>query len=159
MTEKPGYFPAFLKTEGKRVLVIGAGTIGSRRIAALAQFRWQVDVIAPTADDKVIALQRDGQIRYSPRKAELSDISGYDMVLVCTDSKELNHSFVLACRHEGIPVNDCSSQQDCDFFFPGLVILYSLVVGVTAGGCDHRKARRIRERIEEILEEEINSHE
>ena len=51
-------------------------------------------------------------------------------------------------------MNVCSDRRKCDFYFPGIVARDNVVIGVTAGGTDHRKAREVREKIERLLEEE-----
>ena len=41
------YFPMFVDLEGKHVLAVGAGTIGSRRILTLLKFGAQVTAVDP----------------------------------------------------------------------------------------------------------------
>ena len=53
----------------------------------------------------------------------------------------------------GIPVNDSEKKELCDFWFPGVVTEGNVIVGLTASGEDHKKARRIREQITEMLAE------
>ena len=77
-----------------------------------------------------------------------------DLVLACTDDPELNGEIYSVCKCLGIPVNVCSDRRKCDFYFPGIVAKDNVVIGVTAGGTDHRKAREVREKIERLLEEE-----
>ena len=43
------YFPMFVDLEGKHVLAVGAGTIGSRRILTLLKFGAQVTAVDPNA--------------------------------------------------------------------------------------------------------------
>ena len=45
-------------------------------------------------------------------------------------------------------------RAESDFFFPGLAMEDSIVIGVTASGTDHKKAKRITEQIKEILKGE-----
>ena len=75
-------------------------------------------------------------------------------MLACTDDPQLNSEIFGVCRCLGILVNVCSDRRKCDFYFPGVVSRDHVVVGVTAGGEDHGKARRIREKIEKLLEDE-----
>ena len=53
---------------------------------------------------------------------------------------EINERVVADCRKRGIPVNDASRKENCDFYFPGIVKEGETVIGVTAGGKDHRFA-------------------
>ena len=51
-------------------------------------------------------------------------------------------------------VNVCSDRRKCDFYFPGIVKKEDVVVGITANGKDHKRAKEVREKIEDLLEEE-----
>ena len=55
-------------------------------------------------------------------------------------------------EQEGVYVNVASDREQCDFYFPGIYMEDGLVVGITASGLDHKKARRIREEIQNALE-------
>ena len=92
--------------------------------------------------------------RSAPLKRNLTIIENADLVLACTDDPELNGEIYSVCKCLGIPVNVCSDRRKCDFYFPGIVARDNVVIGVTAGGTDHRKAREVREKIERLLEEE-----
>ena len=48
-------------------------------------------------------------------------------------------------------MNVASDKEKCDFYFPGIVKVGDLVVGVTAQGRDHRKAAEAVEKIRELL--------
>ena len=47
------YFPLFIDLEKKKITVIGAGTIASRRIRTLLNFGAQITVLAPEASEEV----------------------------------------------------------------------------------------------------------
>ena len=49
-------------------------------------------------------------------------------------------------------VNVASDREACDFYFPGVYMRDEMVVGVTASGLDHKKAKRVREEIQNALE-------
>ena len=56
------------------------------------------------------------------------------------------------CKEEGIYVNVSSDREKCDFYFPGVFMQDEIVVGITASGLDHKKARKVREEIQKVLE-------
>ena len=75
------------------------------------------------------------------------------MVFAVTDDRELNARIAAMCREKGILVNVSSDKSLCDFYFPGIVQQGETVIGVSASGKDHAKARKVRERIQTILTE------
>ena len=147
-------FPVFIELQGKKVLVAGGGKIAARRIKALAEFGALVTAAAPQICDEVRSLWEAGRIRWENRPVKREDVEDAFLVIAATDSREANHQVVLWCREAGVPVNAADKKEECDFYFPGIVARDNVVIGVTAGGTDHRKAREVREKIERLLEEE-----
>lgn len=150
------YFPVFIDLSERKIVVAGGGRIALRRIRTLLQFTEMVTLVSPEALPELEALAEEGRIVWIREAYRRELILDADMVLACTDNPAVNDEIYGVCRCLGIPVNVCSDRRKCDFYFPGVVKKENVVVGVTAGGTDHRKAREIRERIRELLDREEN---
>ena len=74
------------------------------------------------------------------------------MVIAATNDRKLNDDIYRVCKEEGVYVNVSSDREKCDFYFPGVFMKDEVVVGITASGLDHKKAKRVREEIENALE-------
>ena len=153
MTERQ-YFPLFVDISEKEILFVGGGKIAARRINALAPFTQRITIVAPEADGSILGLTEEGEVSWIMREFEDEDLEEKDLVFAATDDAELNEQIALMCRQKGILVNVSSDKELCDFYFPGIVRQGDTVIGITASGKDHAKAKRIRERIQEILTEE-----
>ena len=153
MTQKP-YFPLYVDLNDWDILFIGGGSIASRRTKVLLDFAEHITVIAPQAEDEILRLAEEEKITLIRRRFEATDLAGRDLVFAATDDKDLNEEIAAMCREKGIYVNAASDRDLCDFFFPGIVKQGETVIGITASGKDHVKARKIRERIQNILTEE-----
>ena len=153
MSDKP-YFPLFVDLSGKDILFVGGGSIAARRIGVLQPFAEEITVVAPEADGSIIELTESGFVNWIMREFDEGDLERRDIVFAATDDKVLNAEIAAKCRERGILVNVSSDRELCDFYFPGIVRQSETVIGVNASGQDHKKARRVRERIEEILTEE-----
>ena len=154
MAEYP-FFPMFVDLSTKHVVVVGAGKIAARRVNTLMQFCPTVTVVAPEVQPDIDALAEAGRVILRKATYQPTDLAGADLVLACTDDAGLNAGIVEDCRNRGIMVNAASDRTLCDFLFPGIARRDNLVVGVTAGGEDHRLARRATEAIREQLERDI----
>ena len=77
-----------------------------------------------------------------------------DIVFACTNSAEINNEVWAECKRRGVLVNVCSDRFKCDFHFPGIVQRDNVVVGVNAGGKDHRRVKQLRARIDRLMDEE-----
>lgn len=151
-TVKP-YFPMFVDLTEKQVVVVGAGTIAKRRIRSLAEFTNHLVVIAPEVNPELNRMEQEGRIAIRRKKYESEDIFEADMVIAATNDHKINEDIYRVCQERGILVNVCSDKKKCDFYFPGLATRENVVVGVTANGSDHKKAKVVSEKIREMLKE------
>lgn len=147
------WFPLFIKLEGKRVLVAGAGKIASRRIQVLRRFGCRLTVIAPKASGVVMQMAEEGKLIFHRRIVRPDDIQDMDIVLAATDCRAVNLELGEACRKAGILFNTADCREECDFYFPGVIQNGSLIAGVTAGGTNHRLVAAARRKIEQALGE------
>jgi precorrin-2 dehydrogenase/sirohydrochlorin ferrochelatase len=172
--EKP-FFPVFLDLSEKKAVVIGGGTIAERRIRTLSGFVGSITVVSPEVTKVIcgfagfhegIVEETEGAVSESSgngmdascaavtwiaKSYERNDIMNADLVLACTDDADLNNAIYTDCKDLGIPVNDCSDRNKCDFYFPSVVQRDGIVVGINGGGTDHHKVKVIRQRVEEAL--------
>ena len=153
MNRKHKYFPLFVSLEEKEILVVGGGTIASRRIRALLPFGGRLTVIAPEVSDFVKEAAAEGQMVWKQEAYTREALRYADLVLACTDDPELNGEIYSVCKCLGIPVNVCSDRRKCDFYFPGIYMHDEVVVGITASGLNHKRARKVRVAIQEAMEE------
>lgn len=149
--QKKPYFPMFVDLSEKKVIVVGAGTIAKRRIRSLIEFTDHLAVVAPEVNQELLELEDSGQLHIIRKKFDPEDLADADMVIAATNDHQLNNEIYHFCQERGILVNVCSDKNKCDFYFPGLARKENIVVGVTASGSDHKKARSVIEKIREIL--------
>ncbi|MEP7054695.1 MAG: NAD(P)-dependent oxidoreductase [Actinomycetota bacterium] len=79
-------YPLLLDVTGKRVVVVGAGPVATRRAAALAAAGADVTVIAPEGTDAMAALG----VRWHRRVYADGDLAGAWLVHAATDIAEVN---------------------------------------------------------------------
>lgn len=150
MAEYP-WFPMFVNLSDKRALVVGGGTVASRRAGTLALFCGDVAVVAPNVAPELASLPG---VRVVLRPFEPGDLDGADIVVAATDDPALNADIARRCRARGVPVNVASDRALCDFYFPGVAVDGPLTVGVTASGRDHRRAARLTRKVRALLRED-----
>ena len=149
---KKHYFPMFVNLENKNIVVVGGGNIATRRVKTLLKFTRNITVIAPQMTIELQELGKTGQIITVFRPVKRTDFKQAYMVIAATSEWKINDEIYRICKQEGIYVNVVSDKEKCDFYFPGIFMQDDLVVGITASGLDHKKARRLREEIEKALE-------
>ena len=147
------YFPMFVDLYDKNIIVVGGGKIATRRIRTLLQFTRNILVIAPEMTPELIELCNAGFVKYKHRKVKRSDLTDAYIVVAATNDRKINDDIYHICKEEGIYVNVISDKEKCDFYFPGIVMQEELVIGITASGLDHRKAKHLCEKISDVVSE------
>ena len=147
------YFPMFVDLSEKTVLFIGAGRVNAGRIAAMLDFAGHIMVVAPEADERVLAMSEEGLVDLHRRRFDEQDLDGTDIVVIATGHAGTDVRIAGMCRRRGIPVNAASDKTLCDFYFPGIARKDPLVVGVTASGEDHKMAAEATAYFKKLLKD------
>lgn len=145
------YFPMFVDLSDKNIVVVGGGNIATRRVKTLLQFTRNVKAVAPQMTQELTELGKAGLVETVRRPVKRSDFSMAYIVIAATNDWKLNDEIYRICKEEGIYVNVADDKTKCDFYFPGIFMKDELVVGITASGLDHKKARKVRLAIEEAM--------
>ncbi len=148
-------FPVFLDIAGKEIHIYGAGKIATRRVETLLLFAPCLTVHAPEFSIQLQKAALEEKLRIQREVFQPGSIPRDTfMVLAATDDPAVNNSIYEECREKGILVNVCSDQTRCDFHFPGIAVKDDLVIGINAGGKDHRLAKRWTDKIRKEVEED-----
>ncbi len=140
-------FPMFLKLEGRRCLVVGAGAIAEPKIASLLLARATVTVVAPRATPQVRALARSRQILFSKRKYVPRDLSGMFLVVAATNSPTVHKQIYQLAQRRGILCNSVDDPPRCDFFYPAVVRRGPLQIAISTSGASPALAQRLRKQL------------
>ena len=145
--EQPLRFPLFLDLTGKKVVLVGGGTIAARRIGTLRLFGCETVVIAPELTAKAEGLT------WLQRPYEPGDLEGAFLAIAATGDREVNRQVGEEARRLGIPVSVADCEAECSFYFPAICTGEGLVAGVVSSGKDHHKTARAAREIRKVLEE------
>lgn len=148
---KRPYFPMFVDLSAKHIIIIGAGTIAKRRIRSLLDFTDHLTVIAPEVNKELMDLAHTGTITLIKDRYRPDHLLDADIVIAATNEHQTNKAIYDYCKEQGILINVCSDKTLCDFYFPGLVRRENVVIGVTASGTNHKEAKHMIQKIDEML--------
>lgn len=150
------FFPMFVDLSDKKIVVVGGGNIATRRIKTLLQFTRNITAVAPKTTMELHELGKAGFVNLINRPVKRSDFTMAFMVIAATNDWKLNDEIYRVCKEEGIYVNVADDKSKCDFYFPGIYMQDEVVVGITASGLNHKKARKVRAAIQEAMEASDN---
>jgi precorrin-2 dehydrogenase/sirohydrochlorin ferrochelatase len=140
-------FPMFLKLQGRRCLVVGAGRIGQPKIESLLQAGAKVVVVAPRATSRVRELAGSKQIVWRKRNYSASDLSGIFLVIAATDSPRVHEKIYRLAQSRGVLCNSVDDPAHCDFFYPAVVRRGPLQIAISTSGASPALAQRLRRQL------------
>jgi precorrin-2 dehydrogenase/sirohydrochlorin ferrochelatase len=141
-------FPMFLKLEGKRCLVVGAGNVGEPKIGGLIDTGARVRVIALRASEMVQGWARAGKITLELRAFNTEDLDGTFLAVVASASRALNESIYRAAQRRGVLCNVVDDPEHCDFYYPAVVRRGDLQIAISTNGQSPSLSQRLRQQLE-----------
>ncbi len=142
-------FPMFLKLEGRRCLVVGAGAVAEGKIRGLLETGASVQVVGPEAVRQVQKWAWEGTIGWSPRGFQPHDLDGAFLVIAATSSPDLNAQVFNEARERKVLCNSVDDPEHCDFYYPAVVNRGDLQIAISTNGRSPALAQRLRQELEE----------
>lgn len=146
------FFPVFVPPEGKKVLVIGGGSIAERRIRTLMKFDFTVVCVSPSAVAEISELAEQGKLTYIRDNYDKKYLKDCYMVLACTDRRQVNRQAGLDAREKNMLVSVCDSREECNFYFPAIAAGEEVTAGIVGSGRDHHATRRAAAAVRKVIE-------
>ena len=142
-----------LRLAGKKVVVIGGGTVAQRRVPVLISHGADVHVIARAATPAVEALadQQPG-ITLTLRDYRNGDLDGAWYAIAATDDPEVNAEVVAEAESMRIFCVRADAGRDGTAVTPASFDYEGLLVGVLAGG-EHRRSAAVRSAIRDAFQQ------
>ena len=141
-------FPMFLKLDGRRCLVVGAGPVGESKIAGLLETGAHIRVVALEASAPVREWAQAGSIDLELRHFKPEDLDGVFLAIGATSSRALNERIYREAQGRGVLTNIVDVPDLCDFFYPSVVRRGDLQIAVSTAGKSPSLAQKIRQQLE-----------
>src|SRR6202030_813664 len=138
----------FLKMEGRRVLVVGAGKVGEPKIGGLLGTGARIRVVSLQATPALREWAREGKIELDPRAYSSEDLAGAFLVIVATNSRTLNERVYHEAQRRGLLCNVVDVPDLCDFFYPAVVRRGDLQIAVFTARERASLAQKLRQQLE-----------
>jgi len=141
-------FPLFMNLKGKKVLVVGAGPVGMRRIEKLLAANARIRMVCTEPPQTPVS---DGvEVQIEPYNS--SHLDGIRMALAAAP-EEVNRAVVRDAKARGIPVNSASDPDESDFHIPATICKGPLTIAISSGGLAPGVSRVVRQHLETTLDD------
>ncbi|MEY8264135.1 MAG: siroheme synthase CysG [Bermanella sp.] len=145
------YLPLFHKLTNSPCLVIGGGSVASRKIALLLEAGADVSVVSIQLTDALQQLVDQQKIKHCKKQFEDPDITGFQLVIAATDNEQTNLAVSQAANKNNTPVNVVDQPALCSFIFPAIIDRSPMTIAISSGGAAPVLARFIRAKLETLL--------
>jgi len=137
------YYPVNLDIKGKNCLVVGGGTVGTRKIKTLLSCHARVTTISPLFTDDILKLDNPN-LTIHKRDYSSSDIEGMFIVICATDNSQLNLKIADDAKQKNILCNIIDNPSGCNFTLPSVIERGDLMVTVSTGGKSPLFAKKLK---------------
>lgn len=139
-----------LDLRGRRVVIVGGGSVAQRRLGLLVASGADVHVVARAATPAVESMATKGRISLDLRDYRDGDLDGAWYAMACTDEPETNAAVVAEAERNRIFCVRADNARHGSAVTPATARYEGLTVGVLAGG-DHRRSAAVRTSIRDAL--------
>ena len=145
------HFPVFLDLKDRHCLVIGGGSVATRKINNLLKANANVVVISPQISEELKQFGDGDKITVIEREFELSDIALAFLVVAATDDSEVNAQIAKQANNANTMVNVADNAKLCSFIFPSVLDRSPVTIAVSTGGASPVLARQLRMKLETMI--------
>ncbi|TDP41669.1 uroporphyrinogen-III C-methyltransferase [Nocardia ignorata] len=140
-----------LDLRGRRVVVVGGGTVAQRRLGLLVAAGARVHVISRAVTPAVEGMATAGQLTVELRDYRDGDLDEAWYAMACTDEPETNAAVVAEATAKRIFCVRADIARDGTAVTPATARYDGLTLGVLAGGA-HRRSAAVRNGLLEALQ-------
>ena len=145
---KKNYLPIAIDISNSKILIIGGGQSALKKIRILQRSGANIEVVAENIIDEVYA----SGVICRQKRYEKSDLNGYLMLYSCTNNETLDKQIAEDGREAGVLVNVHDNPALCQFVSPAIYRDGNISVAVSSNAENVYEAIRLRNLIQEYLE-------
>ncbi len=144
-------YPLALKLADRRVLVVGGGTVATRRLPSLLAAGARVEIVSPELTPALQGYVDAGRVTWSSRRFEPGDVDGAWLVQVAVDDPAAAEQVSVAAEQRRVFCVRADDRDAATAWTPAVTRHGPVTVAVTDGG-DRRRAMAVRDLVAAALE-------
>ena len=145
--------PLFLDVTGRKVLVVGGGTIAARKALDLVAVRARVHVVAPQIAPELTAAAGDSLV-LEQRTFEARDLDGVWLVIAATDDAAVQRRIAERCERARVFCVAVDDPPNASAYGGAIVRRGPVTIAISTSGEAPALARLLREILEQALPDE-----
>ena len=151
------YTICLIGLQARQAVVIGGGHVAVRKVEGLLEVDAQVKVISTEIIPELQKMVISGDVSFLQRAYQDGDLEGAYLAIAATDDLSVNHAVWTEANQRGCLVNVVDDPEHSTFILPAILKRGEMSVAVSTGGGSPALARRLRERLEDIIGTEYST--
>ncbi|MFW5498701.1 MULTISPECIES: precorrin-2 dehydrogenase/sirohydrochlorin ferrochelatase family protein [unclassified Maridesulfovibrio] len=147
------YYPIFLKVKNRKCLLVGAGSVGVRKLKSILECDPEQVTVLDTAEagPEMLEIIRDQRVIFEQRPFCDHDLDDVFIAFACTNNSKLNLRMAELCAEKNILCNIADFPEGSNFIVPSVIRQGDLTLAVSSGGCTPAFTKRIRRELQNIF--------
>ena len=142
------YYPVYLDISERTCLVIGGGSVATRKVQTLMACGAKVTVVSPEVTSTIQRLYDEKQIVLKLRPYQSEDLDTAFLVIGATNDESLNLKISGDAENRNLLCNIADRPEVCNFILPSIVHRGDLIIGISTSGRSPAMAKSIRKELE-----------
>jgi precorrin-2 dehydrogenase/sirohydrochlorin ferrochelatase len=148
------YYPVHLDIQNRNCLVVGGGSVATRKVITLLDCGADVTVISPLVSKQMRDFATSGSIKLKKRPYQSGDLKGMFLVIGATDDEDINRQISRDANRLNTLCNIADRPEVCSFILPSIVQRDDLVITISTSGQSPAMAKKLRKTLEKQFGEE-----
>jgi precorrin-2 dehydrogenase len=142
------YYPIYLDIKDRNCLVVGGGSVGTRKVEMLLACGAKVTVVSIDAAETLKKLSESGVIQLKEQPFQSADLDNVFLVIGATDNEDLNFKIHAEAQRRGMLCNIADRPDVCNFILPSIVNRGDLIIAISTSGKSPAFAKKLRKQLE-----------
>ena len=142
------YYPVYLDIQNRKCLVVGGGSVGTRKVMTLMDCGASVTVVSPDFTTQLFQLADTRAIKLKKRPYRSSDIDGMFLVIGATNNEELNRQISEDAQRLNKLCNIADRPEACNFILPSFINRGDLIIAISTSGKSPALSKKLRKDLE-----------
>lgn len=149
------YFPIFADLNQRPVLVVGGGSVATRKVSLLLKAQAEIRLVAPKLSAKLTELVEQGRVIWLAKEFNAEQVRSVFLVICATNDSEFNQRVYHIAQQQYKWVNTVDDQPHCNFIFPSIIDRNPIQIAISSGGTAPVLVRLLREKLEALLPQHL----
>lgn len=141
------YYPIMLNLTGKKVVVVGGGTVAARKIRTLLEANADVTVVSPQLHEDIAEAYHKDHLTWKKKNFEPEDLTDAFIVIAATNHSEVNFQ-VYESTDDRQLINVVDKPELSTFIVPASIRKGKLTIAVSTSGAMPGLSRKIKQDLE-----------